>query len=288
MTLPLLGITAYNFSLFIFGLAVGSFLNVIAIRYNPDKFLFSLKNLKGRSHCPYCKKILRWYELVPLFSFLVQRGRCRGCSEKISWQYPIVEFLTGLAFLIPIFIRGPYWFTIIWVFAAVLLILMSIIDYRLYLIPDEIVIGIAILGIVLTSLKLYYQDFLGSHGSFLKSYSLLIMLPGNIFWQHILTALIACSLFLIIVVVTRGKGMGMGDVKLAGAIGLLMGPPDAFLALALSFVIGSVVGLFLMALSRKKFKEPIPFGPHMVLGVFVVMFFGYQILEFYFNLFGVF
>lgn len=274
--------------LFISGLCVGSFLNVISIRYNPDKFLFSFKNLMGRSHCPHCKKTLRWYELLPLFSFLIQRGRCRGCSAKISWQYPIVEFLTGLAFLIPIFIHGPYWLSAIWLLAAVLLILMSVIDYRLYLIPDEIVIGLTFLGIVLASLKLYYQDFLGGHGSFLKSYSLLIMLPGNIFWQHALTAVICFLFFLLIVLVTKGKGMGMGDVKLAGVIGLLMGPPDAFLALALSFVIGSAVGLFLMALSRKKFKEPIPFGPHIVLGVFVVMFFGYQILDFYFKLFGIF
>ena len=84
--------------LFAFGIAIGSFLNVISIRYNPDKFLFSLKNLRGRSHCPHCKKTLRWYELAPLFSFLIQGGRCRGCATKISWQYSIVEFLTGLAF----------------------------------------------------------------------------------------------------------------------------------------------------------------------------------------------
>ncbi|MEK7114750.1 MAG: prepilin peptidase [Patescibacteria group bacterium] len=286
MILPLQEITAYNFSLFIFGLAIGSFLNVLSLRYDPDKFLFSLKNLRGRSHCPHCKKILRWHELIPLFSFFIQLGRCRGCLVKIGWQYPIVEFLTGLAFLIPIYIQGPLWFSVIWVLAAILLILMSVIDYRLYLIPDEIIIGLSLLGILLAGLKLYYQNFLIWNGSFLKNYSLLIMLPGNIFWRHILTAVICGLLFLLIVLVTKGRGMGVGDVKLAGAIGLLMGSPDAFLALALSFVIGSVVGLFLMAFGRKKFKEPIPFGPHMVLGVFIVMFFGYQILDFYFHLFG--
>ena len=232
--------------------------------------------------------MLHWYELVPLFSFLIQGGKCRGCSMKISWQYPIVEFLTGLAFLIPVYIQWPYWLAIGWVIATTILILMSVIDYRLYLIPDEIIVSLSVLGIILAGFKFYYQDFLAWHGSFLKNYSLLFMLPGNIFWQHILTAIIACLLFLFIVLVTKGKGMGMGDVKLAGAIGLLMGPPDAFLALALSFVIGSAIGIFLMILNKKKFKEPIPFGPHIVLGVFVVMFFGYQILDFYFNLFGVF
>ncbi len=293
MTLPLQEIIVYSFSLFVFGLAVGSFLNVVAIRYNPDNFLFSLKNLRGRSHCMNCSKTLCWYELAPLFSFLVQMGKCRGCCAKLSWQYPIVEFLTGTAFLIPIYfyyffplLVWYYWFAIIWVLVAVLLILMSVIDYRLYLIPDEIIVGISILGLILAGLKLYYQNFIGWNTSFLKNYSLLIILPGNIFWQHVLAAVICFVLFLLIVLLTKGKGMGIGDVKLAGAIGLLMGSPDAFLALALSFVIGSAIGLFLMSLNKKKFKEPIPFGPHMVIGVFTVMFFGYQILDFYFHLFG--
>ncbi len=173
----------------------------------------------------------------------------------------------------------------IWVLAAVLLILMSVIDYRLYLIPDEIVIGIALLGAALVGLKIYYQNFLGWQWSFLKNYSLLVILPGNIFWQHILAAAICALFFLLIVLFTKGRGMGMGDVKLAGVIGLLMGPTDSFLALGLSFIIGSLIGLSLMALNRKKFKEQIPFGPHIALGVFAVMFFGYQILDFYFHLF---
>ncbi|MDO8429924.1 MAG: prepilin peptidase [bacterium] len=97
----------FSLILFIFGLTFGSFLNVVSFRYSPEKSLFSFRNLLGRSHCPQCGKTLNWYELVPVFSFLIQKGKCRSCGEKISWQYPLVELASGFIFLLPLYFYSP-------------------------------------------------------------------------------------------------------------------------------------------------------------------------------------
>ena len=288
--------------MFILGLVAGSFLNVVASRYREDKFLFSKKNLGGRSRCPQCRKQLNWYELIPLISFFIQMGKCRGCRQSISWQYPLVELLSGLIFLIPIYFYSYfhisehlladhvlvwyYWLSVIWVLAAWLMLLLSVIDYRFYLIPDEAVIGIGLLGILAASLKFYYQDLINWQSSFVGNYAMLVALPVNLFWSHIVAGLIGLLFFGLIFFITKGKGMGFGDVKLAGALGLLLGWPDTVLSFALSFMIGSVGGLLLMFLGRKKFRQPIPFGPYLIAGVFVTMFFGFAIVDGYFKLFG--
>ena len=300
--LNLMSIIGWSLMLFVFGTVIGSFLNVVASRYREDKFLFNSKILGGRSRCPQCRRQLRWYELIPLFSFLLQIGRCRGCGKNISWQYPIVEFLSVLIFLIPIYFYSYfqisqhiladhllvwyYWLSAVWVLAGLLMLLLSVIDYYHYLIPDETVIGIAVLGILGAFLKFYYQDLISWEASFVGHYAALIAWPVNIFWSHIIAGLTGLLFFGLIFVATKGRGMGFGDVKLAGAIGLLMGWPDSILAFALAFIIGSIGGLILMALNRKKFRQPIPFGPYLVVGVFVTIFFGFQIVDYYFKLFG--
>ena len=288
--------------LFIFGLISGSFLNVVASRYREDKFLFNKKNLGGRSRCPQCRKQLNWYELIPLVSFFAQVGKCRGCRQPISWQYPLVELLSGLIFLIPIYFYSYfhisehlladhilvwyYWLSVIWVLAGWLMLLLSVIDYRLYFIPDEAVIGIALLGVLAAGLKFYYQDLINWQSSFVGNYAMLVALPVNLFWSHVAAGIIGLLFFGVIFFITKGKGMGFGDVKLAGALGLLLGWPDSILSFALSFMIGSVGGLLLMFLGRKKFRQPIPFGPYLIVGVFVTVFFGFQIVDGYFKLFG--
>lgn len=290
--------------LFGFGLIAGSFLNVVICRYDPEKFLFDQHNLGGRSHCPHCQKNLSWYELIPLFSFLLQLGRCRNCHKKISWQYPIVELLSGLIFLLPLYfyyyfqipqqlllgqsVSWYYWFAIAWVLASLLMLLLSIIDWHLYLIPDEAVIGLGLTGLFLAAWKYHYQSFFNWKISFLENYAAVVSLPTNVFWNHLLAGLIGVAFFGLIFTLTQGRGMGFGDVKLAGALGLLMGWPDIVLAYGFSFVIGSLVGACLLIFGRKKFREPIPFGPYLIIGVFLTIFFGHQVLDWYFRLFGIF
>src|ERR1044072_8384306 len=140
--------------LFCLGLALGSFLHVLASRYRPDEFLLARSAWSGRSHCPHCKKTLRWHELVPLVSFLAQRGRCRGCGARIGWSFFWVGPPSGLiAAFVPIHILStvaaahPFAIAAVWTAAFLVLLCVTVIDLRLYLIPDELVIALGGLGI---------------------------------------------------------------------------------------------------------------------------------------------
>src|SRR3990167_6175748 len=149
--------------LFIFGLAIGSFLYVVSLRYRPEQKLLDLKIIGGRSACPHCQKTLRWYELVPLLSFIIQLGKCRSCGQRLSLQYPLVEFLSGLIFilvpylltLIPYFLNSKFYIPVIavWILIFLLFLLLSVVDFRFYLIPDQINLLLAISGFILIIFK---------------------------------------------------------------------------------------------------------------------------------------
>ena len=147
------------FFLFIFGLAIGSFLNVVSLRYRPEQKLLDLKIIGGRSACPHCQKTLRWYELIPLLSFIVQFGKCRSCGQRLSLQYPLVEILTGLIFvfvpyLLSSILNSQFSILIaVWLLIFILFLLLSIIDFRHYIIPDSINLSLAVLGVVLIIFK---------------------------------------------------------------------------------------------------------------------------------------
>jgi prepilin signal peptidase PulO-like enzyme (type II secretory pathway) len=279
----------YLLALFVFGASIGSFLNVLGLRYS-EKEGFS-RAMHGRSECPKCKKKLRWYELIPILSFFVQRGRCRGCSKKISWQYPIVEILSGAVFALVPLKLGQGVPAIIWILAFLVLILISIIDLRLGIIPDKLVAFVAFLGILLLG---YYQvtgeyGLVGGKvvGSSIGSYALSFWFGApNIFINYAAGALSSLLLFGGVYAIGKGRAMGFGDVKLATAVGLLMGWPDSFMAMILAFITGAVWGMVLILRRKKGMKDTMPFGPFIVLGVTLVFFFGYHILNGYFAIFG--
>ena len=131
--------------LFVFGTLIGSYINVLGLRYSPEAG-FKLSN-KGRSHCPYCGHTLRWYELIPLFSFLIQRGKCRICRHKLSLQYPVVEILSGLVFVFVPMKLGFGFPAMIWILAFLTFIVLSIIDFRFKVIPNKLNIFIATIEI---------------------------------------------------------------------------------------------------------------------------------------------
>lgn len=294
----------FSFLFFIVGLLFGSFINVIAVRYRPEKFLFHRITLGGRSHCPHCHKQLRWFELLPLVSYVLQGGRCRTCNAVISWQYPLVELASGFIFLLPTYfyfyfqidqhiLLGDllvwyYWFSAAWVIAGLLMIILSLIDWRLFLIPDEAVVGIGLAGLLIAALKNYYQDFFYWKSSFLGHYAELVSLSPNPLVSHLAAGAIGLLFFGAIFLATRGRGMGFGDVKLAGALGLLLGWPDSAFAFAFAFIIGAVIGVIQLARRKMQFREPIPFGPYLVAGAFITLFFGFCIVDTYFKLFGIF
>lgn len=292
--------------LFLFGIAIGSFLNVVIFRYDPDKKLFS--GIGGRSHCMSCKKQLRWFELLPLFSFLFQLGRCRSCKTRLSFQYPLVELLTGLIFvavpyvLTPINGAAPYLEIGLWLLVFLTLLILSVIDLRLYIIPDGLNISLGILALANLALlythsnfgslgdKIYHTLLGATHtgfvGSFLGGHAMLFFFTNSPLVNSIAGALFGLMFFGGIYVLTRGRGMGFGDVKLALPAGFLLGLPDMILATILAFVIGAIIGLGLMVTRKKTMKQMIPFGPFIALGVTLVFFFGYDIVDAYFKFFS--
>jgi prepilin signal peptidase PulO-like enzyme (type II secretory pathway) len=244
-----------NIVLFALGIVVGSFVNVVTLRYDPDRPLFDQRVVGGRSRCPKCGGQLRWFELVPLASYLLQGGKCLRCKKFISPQYLVGEVLCGLMFvlvgsrpagglLFPWYDAQPiamgFWFA---VFLTLFLIMR--IDVRTMIIPDELNIALASLGFFIA----------GMSGDFLA---------------HVGAAIGAGGAFLVLVLATRGRGMGVGDVKLAAGLGLVFGWPAVALVCAGGFIIGAAYGIVALALRTKKLSSAVPFAPFLAVAAFVV------------------
>lgn len=282
------------FLLFALGSSVGSFLNVVSLRYDPEKFLFG-SSLLGRSLCPHCGRTLRWFELVPVISFVLQLGRCRRCRAPLSFQYPIGEILSGLIFVfVPlrivsldkIYFQYPALHILsgLWIFVFTAFLLIALIDFRLSIIPDELNISILILGVLLIFAS--QPGFGLAGGSFLESYAPLFGFRENIWINHALGALIAGLFFLGLIFVTRGRGMGVGDLKLAVPLGLVFGWPDTIFIVGLAFIIGSLFGVYTMLSRGKTLKSFLPFGPFLVVAAAIIFFFGSDLVRWYLSLFG--
>lgn len=254
---------------FLMGTIIGSFLNVVIYRFNTGRTI-----VKGRSICMTCNRDLRWYELIPVLSFLIQSGKCRRCASKISHQYPIVEFVTGLVFasvaykLLPI-LDISYWnyiFNIVFfVFIFSLLIVISVYDLRHKIIPDKLVFVF-----IFFSFLSIFINFSGN-GSLLTLPSLTDLIAGPII------ALPFAALWYF----SKGKLMGLGDGKLILGIGWLLGLSMGLCAVMLSFWIGTVVSLFLMLVLKNKLnmKTEIPFAPFLILGAFITFLFSLNIFS---------
>ena len=234
---------------FVLGLFIGSFLNCLAYRlHEKEKFV------TGRSFCPKCKHTLNWWDLVPVFSFLFLKGKCRYCQEKISIQYPLAELLTGLMFFL---VFTYYSINLFWLVITGILILIFIYDLNYFLIPDSALI----IGVILSLLYL-------------------IVSPISIM-GYIWSALGASGFFLTIWLISKGKWIGFGDVKLAVLIGLLVGWPNILIALFSAFLIGAIMGIALIIARKKNLKSEVPFGPFLIIGIYIALFFGDKIVNWY-------
>lgn len=293
-----MGFLFYSF-LFIFGLIVGSFVNVVTLRYQPKQKILDKKIIGGRSRCPFCFKTLKFYELIPIFSFFIQKGICRGCGRKISFQYPLVEFLSGLIFVfIPLSLAYDlrlidYNFNFLqlsvagfWLSIFVLFLVISVIDLRHSIIPDQINLTLGILGLILMIINDYYHRFGFFNGSFFDNYAAIFGLRNNIWTNHLFAALLGMMIFGLIIFLTKGKAMGWGDFKLIAALGLIFGWPDILMIIFSAFVIGAIVGIIFLIRKKKKMKDTISFGPFLAAGSALTFFLGYQIIGGYFKLFG--
>ncbi len=285
--------------IFVFGLAVGSFLNVVILRLSKRE-----KIVNSRSRCPHCRKELRWFELIPLFSFIIQRGRCRNCREKIFWQYPTVELAAGLAFL-GVFWRiivlessraafaaplGPqaFWLYLLgglWCFYAAVLIVVFVYDLKHYLIPDKVIFPAIMTAFVANFILDVFPRLLNA--SMFPAIELGGQLPfqsggrPDFLVSGIIAAFLFASFFFILFWASAGRWLGFGDVKLAVFLGLILGYPAVILGAFWAFLLGSAVGIALIAFGKKRLKSEIPFGPFLCLGAWLVFLFGFKFFEWY-------
>jgi len=275
--------------LFIIGTAVGSFLNVLIDRWSNDQ------PITGRSHCDFCKKQLKSIDLIPIFSFLFLCGRSRCCNKKLSWQYPIVELVTGIILfgiwnmefgiwngnkgmqnveLISKFfiLNSSSIFQIlnsIFLFGIITcLIVVFFADVKYQIIPDQIQIILLIIGFIL---QVSYMLLAGcNNGQLLNCYIVKLL-------SFVVAGVVVMIPILLIYLISRGRAMGFGDVKLAFNMGILLGAKGGLLALYFAFILGGIFGAYLLLSKKKKLKSKIAFGPFLVLGTLILLFFTPQI-----------
>jgi len=243
------------------GLCWGSFLTVVTWRIDDLKTIFI-----NRSSCTSCNAEIRWYDLIPLVSYGILRGKCRDCHGRISGIYPLVEVLTALVFL-AIYIKfGFIWLTILLVAIFSVLIVIFAYDALHFLVIDQAVwlgVGLVVLYQLIVIDWEHWQPTAVSLG-----------------WGLLVGFLIPLGL----VAISRGKWMGEGDIGLGCLVGLLVGYPSVFLAYFIAFALGSAYGLVAMALKKKSMRDPIPFSPFLVLGAMIAFFVGHAIINWYVHL----
>jgi len=268
-----------SFSVFLFGIVFGSFLNAYIYRLEKGESV-----LRGRSYCPRCRHQLTWQDLIPLLSFLLLRGTCRYCHGNISWQYPAVEFATGAIFLAMFifeFFRATnsgqiilnqffilnfeillHFFYLLII--SSLLIIIFVYDLRHFIIPDKVLFpAIALVALWQIVSLLLFQS------------SLSMVLPA--LWS----AMGASSFFLAVFLLTRGRGMGFGDVKLAFFMGLFLSWPNILVSLFVAFFLGAIIGVGLILLKKKNMRSEVPFGPFLIAGTFIALLWGKHFVYWY-------
>lgn len=246
--------TYYYIVIFLYGLVIGSFLNVCIYRIPLGQGL-----ARERSHCMSCGHKLSWYELIPLFSYLIQRGKCRKCGAKISKQYPIIEALNALLYVLVFWVHGFSLESVIYCLMTSALIVLSVIDFRTYEIPLGINIFILTIGLVHVFMDL-----------------------SN--WYRYGIGLLSVSIPLcILYYATKGRAIGGGDVKLMAAAGLLLGYKLIIFAFFLGCIIASVCHIARMKISGE--GRVLAMGPYLSVGIFIAALWGDKLIDMYMKMY---
>lgn len=245
---------------FVTGLIVGSFLNCLIWR------LYKNETVGGRSYCPKCRTQIAWYDNIPVLSFIILGGKCRHCRKNISWQYPLVEIITALLFLLTFSLDSTSpqfsWLILRDWFIIVTLVIVFVYDFRWQLVPMTIIWPMSIV-------------FFG-----------LNLILGFSFLNLIFSALGVALFFWLQYIITKKRGLGEGDIWLGLMLGLAFpGFSQLFLILVLAYSLGAFVGLFLMLLKNRSSKTKIALGPFLAFGAIITLIWGERILHWYFNLF---
>jgi len=254
--------TVYALFAAVFGMVVGSFLNVCICRLPEGQSVVS-----PPSRCPHCSHRISWYDNIPLVSYLLLRGRCRGCGARISPQYPLVELLNGVLTLL-LFLRfGPtLTFAALFLFCSALVVI-TFIDLEHQIIPDEISLPGIVIGLILS-----------------------FFLPGQSWLNSLLGILLGGGSLLLVAylyqLLTGKEGMGGGDIKLLAMMGAFLGWKAIPFIIFASSLVGSLVGISIMLLQKKDSKLAIPFGPYLAFGAVLYIFYGRALIQWYLNLGG--
>jgi len=249
---------------FLYGMILGSFTNVCIYRIPEKVSLWA-----PPSTCPGCGNLIKWYDNIPVFSFIILGAKCRNCKTKIAMQYPAIEMLTG--FLVALlYIKTGLSYDMIFLPAiVVVLITIAAIDYKTMIIPNGTVIALIIIGGLYTIARLVFpQEFV-----------------IQITWLESLIGFFAASVPLFLVAVISKGGMGGGDIKLMAAAGIFLGWKGVLVAMTFGSLIGAIVSLTLIAMKIKKRKDLIPFGPFLCLGILVAAIVGPDLIQWYTGLF---
>ena len=243
-------------TIFLFGIVIGSFLNVCIFRIPNHETVVT-----ERSHCMNCGYQLSWYDMVPVFSWLCLGGRCRKCKTPISPQYPIVEAVNGILYMVVFAVNGFSLESILYCLFVSALLVLSVIDWRTYEIPIGINIFILVLGILHTALD--YSN-----------------------WLTYVVGFFSVSLFLFLLLwISKGRAIGGGDVKLMAVAGLLLGWKLAILAFFIGCIVGSVIHLLRMKLSGA--DKVLAMGPYLSVGLFIAALWGNAMIGWYLGMFSV-
>jgi leader peptidase (prepilin peptidase)/N-methyltransferase len=208
-----------------------------------------------------CNTSIKWYDLIPVFSYILLRGKCRNCKSKISIQYPIIEALNGFLYLLVFYLYGWTWISVVYCFIISALIILSIIDYRTNTINLGINVFIFIMGLIIVGLEYYSTRDL------------------NLILNHIIGFFVVSGFLLLILLITGGRGMGFGDVNLMAASGLVLGWKYVLLAFFIGCVLASILHPIQMKL--KHHSRVLAFGPYLSIGITIALLFGQQIIEGY-------
>ena len=240
--------------IFIFGITIGSFLNVCIYRIPRGETVVTTP-----SHCMTCGHKLRWFELLPLFSYIFLRGRCRSCKSQISPQYPIIEAVNGLLYVLVFAVNGLNLISIIYALFTSALLVLTIIDWRTYEIPISINIFILVLGCIK------------------------VVLDFNNFLDYLIGFFIVSGFLLVLYMITKGRAIGGGDIKLMAVAGLLLGWQLIVLAFLIGCVLGSILHLIRMKVSGA--DRMLAMGPYLSAGLFIAMLWGNSFINWYLSSF---
>ncbi len=242
---------------FLLGTIIGSFLNVLIYRIPRNESI-----LNPPSHCPVCRHRLKWYDMIPVFSYIFLRGKCRYCGAKISFRYPLIEALTGFAF-VGIGLRYGWSLQFFeYITFSALLITVAFTDIFDGVVPDLVVVPGAVAGLI-------FSLFRGK----------------TVFLSSLFGMLFLLGFFLLVIFLTRG-GMGEGDATLGAMIGTFLGFKFSVVMLVIAFIIGAIAGISLIVFSHKKGEDQMPFGPYLALAAYITVIYGYKIMLLYFKLFA--